>query len=549
VVPAEVATTSAREALRVDRVRVPAIRWVPAGDGSGSSATVRLPRDYDHPTGAKFRIALFKVPAADPAHRIGTLFVNPGGPGGSGVALAKSATTFLSSEILNRFDIVGFDPRGTNSSTPVRCFTSAAKQDAALAGMGLAFPYTAAQETRFLASAKKLAADCSATGRPVASSMSTAEVARDLDVLRRAVGDAKLSYLGFSYGTYLGEVYANLFPDRVRALALDGVVNPVDWTGSPSTAGVPTTLRIKAAAAAWNTLQAGLQRCAAAGAAYCPLKDPSADFGRVAASLRKNGPVYVSDSSGTFVYSYDDFISEVLGLLYYPQGMDYVARLTALLGSTLNPTSGQALQRAGTALVKLDRSYRKAVRAQSVVTGSYDNDLDAYSGVLCTDSYEPRNPRTWRTATAKAEASTPYFGRIWGWSDAQCATKYWTAADEDAYRGSFTRATAAPVLIVGNHYDPATNYDNAVTTASLMPNSYLVSSESWGHTAYGTSACVTGRVDNYLLTVARPDPGTCTGDVQPFTTTLDSAAAASGSLARVAARAGLPPVVQPWTGA
>ena len=545
-------TTSAKEAKRVDRVRVSKVKWRKAGDRSGYSATIKLPLDYDKPTGAKVRVALFKVPAADRANRIGTLFVNPGGPGGSGVALARSASTFLSQDILNRFDIVGFDPRGTNGSTQVRCFSSAAKQEDALTGMTVVFPVDANQEKKYLASAKKLSKACSSRGRKLASAMSTAEVARDLDVLRRTLDgkSAKLSYLGFSYGTYLGEVYASLFPDRFRTMALDGVVDPTAWVGNSSTAGSPTTVRIRAAEGTWQTLQTGLERCAAKGPQYCPLTDPKADFDRVAAGLlaAKNHTIEIVDDGGKFQFSYAEFISAVLGLLYYPNGMDFVAELIAQLDDLLYPTNSKTLSRAGKNVMTLVKSYQRAVRTQSVLIGTYDNELDAYSGVICTDTREPRWPGTWQLAATRVDATAPHFGRLWAWSDVQCATQYWKAKDEDVFRGSFTQPTAAPVLLVGNYQDPATNYANAVQTAQLLPNSYLLSSDSWGHTAYGTSACVTSRIDAYLLTGAQPDGTVCTGDEQPFSSPLESASNTASGLAKDLTREGLPPVEPPIAG-
>ena len=119
----------------------------------------------------------------------------------------------------------------------------------------------------------------------------------------------------------------------------------------------------------------------------------------------------------------------------------------------------------------------------------------------------------------------PYFGRLWAWVTVACAGHAWSARDEDAYRGPFTRSTAAPVLFVGNFYDPATNYNDAVSSNRLLPGSRLISSDSWGHTAYGTSTCVTGAVDAYLLAGTLPAQGLrCVGDVQPFTKPVESAA-------------------------
>ncbi len=340
--PAEAATakTSSKEAKRVSRVKAK-ITWVEDPDRGGYDGTTQVPLDYDKPKGAKVTLALFKVPAADPEERIGTLFVNPGGPGGSGVDLAASATEFLSQSVLDHFDIVGFDPRGTNGSTHVTCFSSSASQASALSGLSEAFP-SSSEQSDFIASSESLAKACSKYGKSLASSMSTAEVARDMEVLRRAVGDSKLNYLGFSYGSYLGEVYASIFPDRFRTIAIDGVVNPVSWAGTKVTASIPATTRIKSGDGAWAALVAGLQACADAGTEYCPLDDPQAEFDQVAASLKAT-TLQIGDGDDAFVYSYQDFVADSLSLLYYPEGMDYLAQIIAaleqLIGTGVDDTS------------------------------------------------------------------------------------------------------------------------------------------------------------------------------------------------------------------
>jgi len=546
--PAQAADrTTSTEARRVDRVKTPRLAWIEDEDGGGYSATVKLPRDYDHPTGAQVSIALFKVPAADPARRIGTLFLNPGGPGGSGVDIARAATSFLSQSVLDRFDIVGFDPRGTNASSRVRCFSSTGRQGAALAGMSAAFPSTGTEEKNFIAAGKKLAAGCSGYGAAMASSMSTAEVARDLDVLRRAVGDAKLNYLGFSYGSYLGAVYANLFPDRFRTMVIDGVLDPMAYAGTKATRSVPTTLRIKSADATWKALTDGLAACAAAGPYYCPLGNPRGDFDQVAAALKaapKGVPIY--NGSEVVNYTYTNFISDVLSALYYPDGMDWVASVVATLKSIVTSSDTGAIAASTAKLDTLVKGFHR-VTGVGLDDSSYDNSLEAYSGVMCTDTWHAGDPNTWIAANARAAAQAPHFARIWGWSDVQCATNYWKAKDEDAYHGTFSKKTASPVMIVGNYHDPATNYTGAQAAKRLMPNSYLVTSDSWGHTAYGTSDCVTDRVDAYLLGLAKPADGVCVGNVKPFTTPLATMSLArAGGLARVLpTRRGLPPVIAP----
>jgi pimeloyl-ACP methyl ester carboxylesterase len=509
------AHTRSAEKAKVDRVKAPKIHWYKARAWSYYLATVRLPLDYDHPNGAKVQVALAKIPAADPSRRIGTLFLNPGGPGGSGVQLALQAPNFLSDDILDRFDIVGFDPRGTNYGTELKCFTSYRSSTLTLQNLD-GIPVGKAERRSYLRAAKKLATGCSHHGRRIASAMSTTEVARDMDVLRRSVGDSRLSYLGFSYGTYLGEVYANMFPDRFRAIAIDGVIDPVAWRGSAKTAGVPMSLRLKADEGAWKALNKAFALCQAAGPDFCELPDPMASLRAVVAELRK-GPLFTD--FGTLTYS--DLVNALLEALYnQTYGPETAVALVASAQDAINGGSDDQ-----DFLFKL---LKKVRASRSGFDFPYDNSTDAYSAVLCTDAAQPRKQSTWTKAIAKRSATVPYFAEAWGWSDAQCARQYWTAKDEDRYRGSFSRRTAKPVLIVGDYYDPATAYTGAVSTHRRMPNSWLISSDSWGHTAYGTSDCVTDQVDAYLLHGSQPSGEVCESDYVPFTDPITNPTSAAG---------------------
>ena len=193
-------------------------------------ATARVPLDYDRPRGRTVRLALAKLPVTDRARRIGTLFLNPGGPGGSGVDHLQELPPGVAA-LNRRFDIVGFDPRGVGASKPAIDCVSDRELDALVARWPDADP---AAFDAIMAEADRIAAGCRAnTPAALLDHVSTADVARDLDLLRRAVGDAKLSYLGFSYGTELGAVYATLFPGRARALALDGGVDPHEYARRP----------------------------------------------------------------------------------------------------------------------------------------------------------------------------------------------------------------------------------------------------------------------------------------------------------------------------
>ncbi len=513
--------TVAAEARRVDRVPTPKIAWFPCPGsvGQGDCATLRLPLDYDDPTGPTTTVALGRVRAVDPARKIGTLFVNPGGPGGSAVQIALAAPFFLGRDLLERFDVVGVDPRGIGYSAALRCFPGVPAQGRALAGLQVPFPLTAAEEKAYVASSAALGRGCATTGQPLAGSMSTAEVARDMDVVRRAVGDDKLTYLGFSYGTQLGQTYANMFPDRVRRIVVDGVLDPVGWAGTPATKDRPVTDRILSADGASQALTEFLRRCDAAGRPACPFAngDPQRRFAVLADRLKAQ-PVVIEDPFGSFTVDYPTLVSVALGSLYDPAvGRDLAAFLQDMW--VLSAPQGVAaadVRAARTAVARHVTGVRERAAAGRLAF-PYDNSIETFTAVLCSDSLNPADGNAWRRWAPKADARAPYFGRAWLWGSAPCAADTWGAVDEDAYRGPFTKRTAAPVLVVGNLYDPATNYAGAVKAFKLLPNSRLVSSDSWGHTAYGTSACVDDAVHGYLLGTAMPRPVTsCVGDAQPF---------------------------------
>ena len=212
---------------------VPAVAWAPcpadpqAPEGAPAleCATYEVPLDYAHPDGPTATLALTRRPAADPDQRIGSLFLNPGGPGGSGTGLPASATY---DALAQRFDLVGFDPRGVGASTP----TIECADDDDLPGLfdaATTAPDPVEGPRGALEEGRRFARSCQQASGDLLPLVGTEYVARDLDLLRAAVGDEKLSYLGFSYGTYLGTVYADLFPDRVRAVTLDGAVDPNEY--------------------------------------------------------------------------------------------------------------------------------------------------------------------------------------------------------------------------------------------------------------------------------------------------------------------------------
>ena len=527
------ATTTKSEKTRVDAFKTPRLAWYSCYSDY-KCTTVKVPLDYDQPRGAQVELALLKVPARDRKHRVGTLFVNPGGPGASGTELAYYAPANFSAKLLNRFDVVGFDPRGVGFSTNVTCFADNAQLETVLNTIGSTpFPDTTSENNAFIKAYNAHAKACSSTGLPLSGAISTAEVARDLDVLRRAVGDRKLNYLGFSYGSYLGEVYSNMFPDRVRSIAVDGVLDPTAWAGTPATAASPLGDRMRSADGATKALKEILVRCDRAGGQACAFApgDPVKNWQLIADRLKMR-PLNLDGET----YGYAEFAGESLSALYYDFGADLIAELGAALIIATEPpaTRSRAAADRATAqrkaakvsLSKLRTKLATLTRARSPfgkkfgrssVGFPYDNRLDAFQTIACTDSLDAPNLARYPALAAAADRRAPSSGALWVWNMGSCASPSWTVNDEDAYRGPFSRRTVKPLLVVGNYWDPATNYAGAVATSKLMPNSRLLSSDSWGHTAYGTSDCVTDAVDRYLIKGTLPRKGkVCKGDLQPF---------------------------------
>jgi pimeloyl-ACP methyl ester carboxylesterase len=530
------ATTSAAEKRRVDRLKTPKLDWYKCYQVA-QCATVKVPLDYDNPGGAKTEIALLRIKAKDQKRKIGSLFVNPGGPGGSATSFALAAPYFLSESVLERFDVVGVDPRGVGASANVKCFKSVKEQTRVFNGMNVAFPYTKAEKAKYIKSAQAFGKGCSTTGKPISGAMSTAEVARDMELMRRAVGDKKLTYLGFSYGTALGQYYANMFPDRFRAIVADGNIDPRQWVGSGKGAGQILDARMRSSDGAYKALVEIFKRCDQAGAEFCPFSagNPARNYAAITAKLKAK-PLVIRDEFGTYKVTYADFVGATLSMLYSDYAGENVMQLAADIS---------ALQNGGAAAAPAKAAVLKRIKAAKSVGYDfpYDNSFEAQSAVICTDGNHPKKASSWPAKTAARDKAAPYFGRAWGWIDVQCASSTWTVRDEDSYRGPFNRRTAKPVLLVGNYWDPATNYRASVSSSRLLPNSRLLASNNWGHTAYGTGVCATNAIDRYLLTGKLPAKGTVCRDArQPFREKLPA-----DTDAKVLSATGkqLPPVVAP----
>ena len=531
------AATAQPVALAAATTAAPTIRWtdcVPAAPPL-QCGRVNVPLDHGNPTGAKISLALARYPATHQANRIGSLFINPGGPGGSGVEFALGFGEFLSQQLNGRYDIVGFDPRGIAASTPLVCFDSFDDLSAVLAPW--AFPTTPSEEVQQKVFDRRLAAACTRKAGAIIDHMSTADVARDLDLLRASVGDATLNYLGYSYGTQLGTVYANLFPQRVGRMVIDGVLDPIAWTtGTPATADQPFSTRLHSDKGAQATLGQFWTLCDRAARDTRPKTACSfgprakARFDALAAKL-KTAPVTLPDG---FTVGYSDLIGVTLGSMYSAFAWPFLADF---LVEVENGTPARvALARA-----RLAASLGVTTPAAAA---RFPQTLEGFVGVACSDSQNPANYGAWPRAGAAADAESGYFGRLWTWASSACQP--WPGQGSDRYLGPWTARTANPVLVVGNLYDPATRYQGAKIVSRLLPNSRLLTYAGWGHTAYlsAGSSCSDAAVSAYLLRGTLPAQGkVCPTEFNPFTVPSGPAAQAAAA-AGARSVVGLPPAVR-----
>jgi pimeloyl-ACP methyl ester carboxylesterase len=454
------------------------LRWQACAKGF-ECARLLVPFDYSRPAWRRFSLPVIRLAATDPAHRIGSLVINPGGPGGSGVSYALEARSVVSAAVRARFDVVGFDPRGVGGSEPaVHCLTGP-QLDKYFETNDT--PASAAQQAAVVSESKLFASGCERNSGTLLPYVGTPDAARDMDVLRAALGDAKLTYLGKSYGTYLGTWYAQLFPSHVRALVLDGAIDPA------------------ASSFSMNIVQGeGFEVALRSFAADCMKRTDCAlgHGGNVSAGLARLQAVITKATSRP--------LSNLAGGQPANGALLLNGVVAALYSKAFWPTLRSALQAAfagdGTLLVDLgDSLYERAPG------GTYTNLTDANMAVDCLDRPWPRELAAWSSAAAVAAKAAPQFGAAIMWGSLPCA--YWPLPSpaEPAIRA----AGAPPILVVGNKRDPATPYRWAVALAGDLASGVLLGWNGDGHTAYMMgSSCVDGTVDQYLLSLTVPRNGT-----------------------------------------
>jgi pimeloyl-ACP methyl ester carboxylesterase len=434
---------------------------------------------------------VIRRPASRPAKRIGSLFVNFGGPGVPGVATVKRIGPRLNRLGRGRFDVVSWDPRGVGKSTHISCFANDRAQRKFWGAY--AIPVTLAQSRRFVKKTTAFAERCTERNRDLIHYASTADTVRDLDYLRELVGDPQLNYRGISYGTFIGQTYANLFPDRVRAMVLDGNINPLEYTQSVETslaAGISDTDLV---------IDKFLALCKRAGPARCALArggSPARRFARLRARLRR-GPI-PAPSADPARLTYSDLLFWVFLAQAAPAGWPDFAR-----------TLDQAARGDGSAIAQ-------------VIQGAMPVVIDAQNSAValqCADKPVPPElgPAAWPDVVRRLTRVSRYNGPLLGWFLwAPCAA--WTVPAVNRYTGPWNAVTPNPVLVIGTRYDPRTAYRSSRVAARALGNAVLLTHDGYGHTSEeDPSACIQRDVADYLIRLATPPRGkVCRSDHLPF---------------------------------
>ncbi len=432
-----------------------------------------VPMSYQDPSAGTVSIAVGRLPATDQAHKLGTIFSNPGGPGSSG-RFPPALTPFLH----ERYDIVGFDPRGVGASSKIHCFTDPSQLEVLQRALGT-FPLTRAAEQQQITDTRTVTDLCEQNAGPLANHLSTGTIARDLDRLRAAFGEPKLRYYGKSYGTYLGETYANLFPGRVGSLALDAVDDPARWSTGPG----PMSYRLQGFADAPKALTSFLDACAT----RCAFDYP-AILDRLTTA-----PITVTDTAGKQItVTYQSAIARIHDYLTDAQAAPQLAAFLTALANPASPAPASASEG--------------------------PPDIDSLLGggaTLCSDAENPRNPAVWWNYARRADQVARGFGPYDVYKTLPCAT--WDLKDTGRYAGPWNHPTAPILLLANRQGDLETPYAGAQRTERLLANARLLSLNTYGHGSRGKSACTDAALDRYFGTGTVPAPGTvCAPNRGPF---------------------------------
>jgi pimeloyl-ACP methyl ester carboxylesterase len=480
--PKPAPTTSAPVAEKVDAALTPfysqVLTWANCGDGLQCS-TAKAPLDWADPSVGSVDLAVVRHVTTD-GSRVGSLLVNPGGPGGSGYDFVKDSLDYaVDARLQKSFDIVGFDPRGVGRSTAVKCYDPA-EMDQYLFGLTATPRGTDAWISEQESVATAFGEACAKGTGALLGQVDTVSAAHDLDLLRAVLGDTQLHYLGYSYGTYLGATYAGLYPDKVGRLVLDGALDP---------AASYFDVSMTQAQGFENALRAYLKDCLAG--TDCPF-DGTVDsaMATIGAILKSVDVSPITATDGRQLGA-ETLVTAIIFPLYQ---RDAWSALSDMFVSVMHGDADQAFSFA-------DAYYGRTA------DGTYsDNSTEAFTAINCLDYSFDDDPAAMRAQAAEIAAAAPVIGPYFGFGDIDCANwPYQTTVE----RAEIHAPGAAPILVVGTTNDPATPYAWAVSLAKQLDSGHLVTYTGEGHTAYNKSnACVNDTVDEYLIkgTVPADDP-------------------------------------------
>jgi pimeloyl-ACP methyl ester carboxylesterase len=447
-------------------------------------STLTVPVDYQHPAGDTIELALLKDPADDPDHRVGSLVVNPGGPGAPGTSYAQSSSLAFGQVLRDDFDIVGFDPRGTGASDPVDCVS-----DQELDALSAADPDpdTPEEGQELEHSYDEFFQGCVQKSDGLIGHVTTVEAARDMDVLRAALGEAKMLYFGASYGTKLGATYADLFPDKVGRMVLDGAVDLSISSREQS---------LEQAGGFETALRAYVQNCVddSGSGDGCFLGDTvDAGLGTIRDLIASiDGKPLPTQDPGRDL----DVGNAFYGLVTPLYSRDYWSILDRALQTALGGD--------GSLLLKLSDVYESRND-----DGTYsDNSAEAILAINCLDDPYSITADQVPAQIPAFEQESPTFGDVFAWGLVSCHGVQVKASEKDA---RIDGAGAPPIVVVGTTRDPATPYQWAVHLADQLESGVLVSRDGDGHTGYNAgNGCVDEAVENYLVDDTVPKDGlTC----------------------------------------
>lgn len=464
--------------------------WGACEEGASGTecATFEVPLDYDEPEGERIEIAVKRFPSESGTPE-GSLVVNPGGPGGSGFDFADAAPFITSDEVRSNFDVVGFDPRGVGRSTPLTCMDTDGIDEYLGAeyetedGAGDAAALTEQGVAEVEESSRDFVSACEERAPDLMMHVGTENVARDMDVLRALLGDEQLTYMGASYGTHIGAEYAEQFPDRVRALLLDGAVDP---SQTPLEASVAQATGFETA------LRAFVEDCL--GREDCPLGGPDdgiEDGVQALTGFLEGTAEQPLENAGD-----DREVNRAraeLGVMAALYSEDFWERVRE--GITDGMEEGD-----GTVLMQLaDDLYSRGDPA------AYQNSTAMLSAVNCSDAPGPRDVDVYEEAAEAAGEESPLFGPGLAWGALTCA--FWPE-EAVAEGGELTAEGADPIMVLGTTRDSATPYAWSEALAEQLDPGFLLTRDGDGHTGYLMGdPCIDGIVDDYLVDLTVPEDG------------------------------------------